>query len=119
VLALDGDQELLGAAETHREHIASETLAVQLLVGGHDGLDHSERAELEGLELGISLSRATPAEGARGVYASAGSSSCSSFFLGYAPTTVLTGWPALKRIIVGSTSRRNARPSGGSRRCRA
>jgi len=60
VLALDGDQELLGAAETHREHIASETLAVQLVVGGHDGLDHSERAELEGLELGISLSRATP-----------------------------------------------------------
>jgi isoleucyl-tRNA synthetase len=60
VLALDGDEALLGAAEAHREHIARETLAVELAVGGSDGLDHSERAELDGLTLGIFLSRATP-----------------------------------------------------------
>ena len=102
VLALDGDQELLGAAETHREHIASETLAVQL-ARRRPRRPRPLRARgtrRAGARRSPSAGR-HPAEGARGVYASAGSSSCSSFFLGYAPTTVLTGWPALKRIIVG------------------
>src|SRR6185437_16321114 len=36
--------------------------------------------------------------------ASAGSSSLPSFFFGYAPITVFTGWPPLKRIIVGIES---------------
>jgi isoleucyl-tRNA synthetase len=60
VLALSGDEALMRAAEANREHIAGETLAVEmsLVEDGSDGLDHSEVANVEGLGLQISLSRA-------------------------------------------------------------
>jgi len=48
-------------------------------------------------------SRCAAPEG-RQAAASAGSSSCSSRFFGYAPITVFTGCPPLKRIIVGIES---------------
>jgi isoleucyl-tRNA synthetase len=68
-LLLDGDPALMNAAEPHRDHIAGETLAVQLLIGkslliGTDAkaeaaaVDHSEQTEIEGLALSIALRRA-------------------------------------------------------------
>ena len=57
-LALGGDDALLAAAQAHRDYIAGETLATELTLGnGADGLDYSESATVEGLELGIALSR--------------------------------------------------------------
>jgi isoleucyl-tRNA synthetase len=58
VLALAGDEALMRAAEAHRDHIAGETLAVELMVRAARGPDHSETAAVEGLELAIALSRA-------------------------------------------------------------
>jgi len=57
VLALAGDEALMRAAEAHRDHIAGETLAVELTLGTAGELDHSETASVEGLELAITLSR--------------------------------------------------------------
>ena len=60
-LSLEGDEALLAAARTHREYIAGETLAVELSLGEANGtasLDHAEAATVDGLTLGISLSRA-------------------------------------------------------------
>jgi isoleucyl-tRNA synthetase len=59
-LRLSGDPALLAAAEAHREHLARETLAVELQFG--DGvpvamLDHREQTEIEGLEIEIALRR--------------------------------------------------------------
>jgi isoleucyl-tRNA synthetase len=62
VLAIDGDRALMDAASEHREHIARETLSVDMRIGDGTppdaGPGHSEQAEVEGLLLGISLSRA-------------------------------------------------------------
>jgi isoleucyl-tRNA synthetase len=62
-LALDGDPALLGAAETHGEHISGETLAVELKLG--DGAivpaaewGYSDQVQIEGLGLTISLRKA-------------------------------------------------------------
>ncbi|HXD54155.1 MAG TPA: isoleucine--tRNA ligase [Solirubrobacteraceae bacterium] len=60
-LSLQGDEALLAAARTHREYIAGETLAVELSLGEANGtpsLDHAEAATVDGLQLGIALSRA-------------------------------------------------------------
>jgi isoleucyl-tRNA synthetase len=57
-LALDGDAELIAAAETHRDYIALETLAVALRVGGQAAAqegEHSEQAPVDGLALRITL----------------------------------------------------------------
>ena len=63
MLAIDGDRSLMDAASAHREHIARETLAVDMRIGDGaqdeaKGPAHSEQAEVEGLLLGINLSRA-------------------------------------------------------------
>ncbi len=62
-LALDGDPALLEAAEAHRDHIAGETLAVELRIA--DGArraaaatDYSEQTEIDGLAVTIALARA-------------------------------------------------------------
>ncbi len=57
-LALAGDAALMRAAEAHRDHIAGETLAVELTVGAAREPDGSDTATVEGLELAITLSRA-------------------------------------------------------------
>ena len=62
-LALDGDATLVQAARAHRDHIAGETLAVDLLISedpaaGAAAMDHSEQATIDGLALGIALRRA-------------------------------------------------------------
>ncbi len=62
-LALSGDTALIAAAEAHREHVAGETLAVELdLTAGAseaaEAVDYSEQAEIEGLMLTIGLRRA-------------------------------------------------------------
>jgi isoleucyl-tRNA synthetase len=67
-LALDGDPALLDAARAHREHLAGETLAVALALGEQSAAaengarepGHSERTEIDGLELRIALRRAAP-----------------------------------------------------------
>jgi len=64
-LALCGEQPLIAAAEAHREHIASETLAVKLeLTAGPgapaEGFDHSEQATIDGLKLSVALRPITP-----------------------------------------------------------
>jgi isoleucyl-tRNA synthetase len=60
-LALSGEAELLRAAESAREHIAGETLAVELQIGEPDpAMGYSELASVEGLELRIDL-RKVPA----------------------------------------------------------
>ncbi len=63
MLAIDGDRSLMDAASAHREHIARETLAVDMRIGDGaqeeaKGPAHYEQAEVEGLLLGINLSRA-------------------------------------------------------------
>ena len=61
VLSLSGDQALIDAAGAHREHIAHETLAVEMHAPGPaDGAAYSEQTELEGMALTIALSRAAP-----------------------------------------------------------
>jgi isoleucyl-tRNA synthetase len=62
-LALDGDATLTRAAQTHRDYIAGETLAVKLEVGDGAGPAasadaYSQRVQIEGLALAISLERA-------------------------------------------------------------
>jgi isoleucyl-tRNA synthetase len=62
-LALDGDASLLEAATEHLDYVAGETLAVVLHLGSDDlrataTMDYSEQAEIVGLPLSISLSRA-------------------------------------------------------------
>ena len=61
-LALDGDPALLEAADAHRDYLAGETLAVELLLGddaapGATAMDYSEQTEVEGLTLKIALRR--------------------------------------------------------------
>ena len=61
VLSLNGDETLIEAASAHREHIARETLAVEMQAPGPaDHAEYSEQTELDGLALTISLSRALP-----------------------------------------------------------
>ncbi len=61
-LSLRGDLELLRAAETHRDYIAGETLAVELLIGqdadGDAGADYSAKAAIDEFTLDTSLRRA-------------------------------------------------------------
>jgi isoleucyl-tRNA synthetase len=62
-LALDGDRALIGAAETHRDYLAGETLAVKLLLGDDAGMqaaamDYSEQTEIDSVQLSIALRRA-------------------------------------------------------------
>ena len=75
-LVLDGDPALIEAAATHRDYIASETLAPALELVDRDAqasaaTTYSEQAEIEGLTLRISLggllrrSAAISAKGAR------------------------------------------------------
>jgi isoleucyl-tRNA synthetase len=61
-LVLSGDSALIAATEAHREHIAGETLAVELeLTAGTPTqaatMDYSEQTEIDGLPLSISLRR--------------------------------------------------------------
>jgi isoleucyl-tRNA synthetase len=61
-LALFGDPALIDAARAHRDHLAGETLALTLDLGGEGAAavsahDHSEPTEIEGLGLTISLRR--------------------------------------------------------------
>jgi isoleucyl-tRNA synthetase len=65
-LALDGDQALARAAQTHRDYVAGETLAVKLDVGDGASIaaserDYSEQVKIGGLGLSISLRRAAAA----------------------------------------------------------
>jgi isoleucyl-tRNA synthetase len=62
-LALSGDPSLIAAAEAHREHLAAETLAVDLELrsGGQVAdisHDHSEEVVVDGLQLSVRLRRA-------------------------------------------------------------
>jgi isoleucyl-tRNA synthetase len=62
-LALDGDEALARAAQTHRDYIAGETLAVKLEVGDGASIaasewDFSQQVQIEGLALSVRLSRA-------------------------------------------------------------
>ncbi len=60
-LALDGDPALLDAARAHREHIAGETLAIDLALGETRtsiAMKYGEEIELDGLALRLALSRA-------------------------------------------------------------
>ncbi|HTD09292.1 MAG TPA: DUF5915 domain-containing protein, partial [Solirubrobacteraceae bacterium] len=62
-LALDGDRALIDAAETHRDYLARETLAVELSLGETcapvaNSMDYTEQTEIDGLPLTISLKRA-------------------------------------------------------------
>jgi len=62
-LALDGDPALIEAAQAHRDHLAGETLAVELRLGdagvqAATAMDYSEQAEIDGLPLTIALRRA-------------------------------------------------------------
>jgi len=62
-LALSGDSALIGAAEAHRDHLARETLTVELelTAGAPDAagaMDYSEQTEIDGLALTIDLRRA-------------------------------------------------------------
>ena len=60
-LALDGAPALMDAAEAHRDYITGETLAVDLELGALEEpipVGHSERAEIEGLMLQLSVRRA-------------------------------------------------------------
>ncbi len=58
-LSLDGDAALLEAAESHRGHLAGETLAVTLTLGAGAAqpraADYSGQTEIDGLKLGIAL----------------------------------------------------------------
>jgi isoleucyl-tRNA synthetase len=62
-LALDGAPAVMEAARTYRDHIAGETLAVSVelgmdLAGDGSATKYSEQADVDGLELRLSLSRA-------------------------------------------------------------
>jgi isoleucyl-tRNA synthetase len=65
VLILDGDERLLEAARAHREHVAGETLAVELRIPEQTGQAtfedeekaYSEQVRLDGLALTIALCR--------------------------------------------------------------
>jgi isoleucyl-tRNA synthetase len=61
-LALDGDAELLAAAEAHRDYIARETLTVRLDIkhgarSGCDAGDYMEQITIDGLALNAALGR--------------------------------------------------------------
>ena len=61
-LALDGDAELIAAAEAHRDYIARETLAVRLDIkhgarSGCDAGDYMEQITIDGLALNAALGR--------------------------------------------------------------
>jgi isoleucyl-tRNA synthetase len=61
-LALEGDEALARAAQTHRDYVAGETLAIKLEVGDGAGIaaserDYSEQVVVDGLTLIISLRR--------------------------------------------------------------
>jgi isoleucyl-tRNA synthetase len=59
-LALDGDANLLRAAEASRDYLADETLALRIVIGADqalDGMAFNEEANIEGLGLRIALSR--------------------------------------------------------------
>jgi isoleucyl-tRNA synthetase len=64
-LSLTGAQELIEAAESHRDYLTGETLAVALDIGDgiaspSAGADHyREQTEVDGLELAIALRRST------------------------------------------------------------
>ena len=63
-LLLDGDPALMNAAQPHRDYIAGETLALELLIGNGAAadaaaMDYSEQSEIEGLALSIALKRAS------------------------------------------------------------
>jgi isoleucyl-tRNA synthetase len=65
-LRLQGDPDLLSAAESHRDYIAGETLALRMDLGGAagDGLAgeaHSEQTSVESRTLAIALRRAAGA----------------------------------------------------------
>jgi len=59
-LALDGEEALLSATETHRAYVTGETLAVelQLGLGANGGYDYSEETGIDGRTLRISLRKA-------------------------------------------------------------
>jgi isoleucyl-tRNA synthetase len=64
-LALAGDHALVQAADAHRDYIAGETLAVELLLGedaaaAASAMDHSEQGSTGGLPFTIALRRAQP-----------------------------------------------------------
>ena len=59
-LVLDGDPALIDAAETHRDYLVGETLAVELHLGAGaaqaaPSMDYTEQAEVDGLPLSIGL----------------------------------------------------------------
>ncbi len=61
-LALEGDEALARAAQTHRDYVAGETLAIKLEVGDGASIaaserDYSEQVVVDGLTLIISLRR--------------------------------------------------------------
>jgi isoleucyl-tRNA synthetase len=66
-LALDGDPALIEAAQAHRDHLAGETLAVELRLGdagvqAATAMDYSEQAEIDGLPLTIACAALCGAE---------------------------------------------------------
>jgi isoleucyl-tRNA synthetase len=67
-LSLAGDQSLIEAAESHRDYLTGETLAVELSLGedgagaeqdGASADGYREQTEVDGLDLSIALRRAT------------------------------------------------------------
>jgi isoleucyl-tRNA synthetase len=58
-LSLDGDRALIAAAESHRDYLAGETLALELTLGEAKAaaMDYSEQATVDGLELTMALRR--------------------------------------------------------------
>jgi isoleucyl-tRNA synthetase len=59
-LALSGDEALIHAAETHRDYLSGETLAVKLALGDGESaaaMDYREQTDIEGLTLEIALRR--------------------------------------------------------------
>ena len=61
-LWLTGDPALIDAAETYRDFVSEETLSLALTLGeqGPDG-SYRERADVDGMQLAIALSRTKPA----------------------------------------------------------
>jgi isoleucyl-tRNA synthetase len=59
-LTLRAPADLSALVERHRETIAAETLATELVVGDARG-EHRETARIEGAEVEIGLSRSRPA----------------------------------------------------------
>jgi hypothetical protein len=60
-LALAGDPALIEAASVHRDYVAAETLAVELHLADASPrgatIEHSQRADVDGMSLTISLSK--------------------------------------------------------------